>query len=80
MASCSPSDLDSISPASLGALAYLTVVGSLVAFTAYGWLLRVAPLPLIATYAYVNPIVAVMPSAPSCEANRSIRGRWSPAR
>ena len=52
--------LDSISPASLGALAYLTVVGSLVAFTAYGWLLRVAPLPLIATYAYVNPIVAVM--------------------
>jgi drug/metabolite transporter (DMT)-like permease len=51
--------LDAVSPASLGALAYLTVVGSLVAFTAYGWLLRVAPLPLIATYAYVNPIVAV---------------------
>ena len=52
--------LDTVSPASLGALAYLTVVGSLVAFTAYGWLLRVAPLPLIATYAYVNPVVAVM--------------------
>ncbi|MGZ8437183.1 MAG: EamA family transporter [Candidatus Limnocylindrales bacterium] len=52
--------LDAVSPASLGALAYLTVVGSLVAFTAYGWLLRVAPLPLIATYAYVNPVVAVM--------------------
>jgi drug/metabolite transporter (DMT)-like permease len=51
--------LDGVSPASLGALAYLTVVGSLVAFTAYGWLLRVAPLPLIATYAYVNPVVAV---------------------
>ena len=49
----------SISPASLGALAYLTIVGSLVAFTAFGWLLRVAPLALIATYAYVNPIVAV---------------------
>lgn len=52
--------LDAVSPASLGALAYLTIVGSLVAFTAYGWLLRVAPLPLIATYAYVNPVVAVI--------------------
>jgi drug/metabolite transporter (DMT)-like permease len=53
-------DIASISPESLAALAYLTVIGSLVAFTAYGWLLRVAPLPLIATYAYVNPIVAVI--------------------
>jgi drug/metabolite transporter (DMT)-like permease len=44
---------------SLIALAYLTVIGSLLAFTTYGWLLRVAPLPLIATYAYVNPVVAV---------------------
>jgi drug/metabolite transporter (DMT)-like permease len=51
--------LDAVTPASLGALVYLTVIGSLVAFTAYGWLLRVAPLPLVATYAYVNPVVAV---------------------
>ena len=35
-------------------------IGSLLAFTTYGWLLRVAPLPLIATYAYVNPVVAVI--------------------
>jgi drug/metabolite transporter (DMT)-like permease len=49
-----------ISMESLAALAYLTVIGSLVAFTTYGWLLRIAPLPLIATYAYVNPIVAVI--------------------
>lgn len=48
-----------VSSASLVAFAYLTVVGSLLAFTTYGWLLRVAPLPLIATYAYVNPVVAV---------------------
>jgi len=41
------------------ALAYLVVVGSLVGFTAYVWLLRVAPVSLVATYAYVNPIVAV---------------------
>ena len=44
---------------SLVALAYLTAVGSLVAFTAYAWVLRQAPLPLIATYAFVNPVVAV---------------------
>lgn len=44
---------------SLRALLYLIVIGSIVAYTAYVWLLRVAPLPLITTYAYVNPIVAV---------------------
>jgi drug/metabolite transporter (DMT)-like permease len=48
-----------VSVDSLIALAYLTVIGSLLAFTTYGWLLRVAPLQFIATYAYVNPIVAV---------------------
>ena len=41
------------------ALGYLIVVGSFVGFTAYVWLLRVAPISLVATYAYVNPIVAV---------------------
>jgi drug/metabolite transporter (DMT)-like permease len=44
---------------SLLASLYLTVIGSLVAFTAYAWVLRRAPLPLIATYAFVNPVVAV---------------------
>ena len=46
-------------PESLLALGYLVVVGSLVGFTAYVWLLRAAPVSLVATYAYVNPIVAV---------------------
>jgi drug/metabolite transporter (DMT)-like permease len=41
------------------ALGYLIGVGSLVGFTAYVWLLRVAPTSLVSTYAYVNPIVAV---------------------
>jgi drug/metabolite transporter (DMT)-like permease len=50
----------SITSDSLVSLAYLILVGSLVGYTAYGWLLRVAPLPLVATYAYVNPIVAVV--------------------
>lgn len=44
----------------VAALAYLIVAGSLVGFTAYVWLLRAAPISLVATYAYVNPIVAVV--------------------
>jgi drug/metabolite transporter (DMT)-like permease len=45
------------------AFAYLTVFGSLVTFTAYGWLLRHAR-PVVATsYAYVNPILAVLLAA-----------------
>ena len=49
-----------ISGESVVAFAYLAVVGSLLAFTVYGWMLRVAPLPLVATYAYINPVVAVI--------------------
>ena len=48
-----------ITPASMAAFVYLFAVGSLVAFTAYAWVLRHAPLPLIATYAFVNPVIAV---------------------
>jgi drug/metabolite transporter (DMT)-like permease len=48
-----------ISGASWLALGYLVVFGSLVAFTAYVWLLGAAPISLVATYAYVNPVVAV---------------------
>ncbi|MBN1811752.1 MAG: drug/metabolite exporter YedA [Anaerolineae bacterium] len=42
------------------ALAYLTLLGSIVAFTAYTWLLRVSTPARVATYAYVNPVVAVV--------------------
>jgi len=52
--------IDTFSSDSVAALVYLTLIGSLLAFTAFGWLLRVAPLPLIATYAYVNPVVAMI--------------------
>jgi drug/metabolite transporter (DMT)-like permease len=48
------------STASLLGLAYLIVFGSWVAFSAYVWLLRVAPVSLVSTYAYVNPVVAVV--------------------
>ena len=51
---------DAFSTASLLALAYLVVFGSLVAFSCFVWLLHHAPLPLVATYAYVNPVVAVL--------------------
>jgi drug/metabolite transporter (DMT)-like permease len=52
-------ELAAVSQRSALALVYLTVIGS-VAFVAYVWLLRVAPTPLVATYAYVNPLVAVL--------------------
>ncbi|HEX6655223.1 MAG TPA: EamA family transporter [Candidatus Limnocylindria bacterium] len=51
--------LSQVSAASLLGLAYLIVFGSLVAFTAYTWLLAHAPVTTVATYAYVNPVVAV---------------------
>ncbi|MDI6901342.1 MAG: EamA family transporter [Anaerosomatales bacterium] len=43
----------------VGALAYLSVMGSCVAFTAFVWLLRNAPASKVMTYAYVNPVIAV---------------------
>jgi drug/metabolite transporter (DMT)-like permease len=49
-----------ISTKSLLALGYLIVFGSIVAYTAYTWLLRKASPSLISTYAYVNPLVAVL--------------------
>jgi drug/metabolite transporter (DMT)-like permease len=39
---------------------YLVVFGSLIGFTAYVWLLQHAPLGKVATYAYVNPVVAIV--------------------
>jgi drug/metabolite transporter (DMT)-like permease len=53
-------DPSAFSTASLLALAYLVVFGSLVAFSAYTWLLQHAPVSVVATYAYVNPVVAVL--------------------
>jgi drug/metabolite transporter (DMT)-like permease len=42
------------------ALGYLVVAGSMVAYTAYAWLLQNVRLSLVTTYAYVNPVVAVL--------------------
>lgn len=52
-------DITAVSSRSLIGLLYLILVGSLVGFVSYGWLLQNAPISLVSTYAYVNPIVAV---------------------
>jgi drug/metabolite transporter (DMT)-like permease len=52
-------DLGAVSGRSLVAVAYLVVVGSVIAYSAYVWLLKNAPTSLVSTYAYVNPAVAV---------------------
>lgn len=53
-------DLAGVDASGVLALAYLVVFGSLLAYTAYYWLLRQAPISLVSTYAYVNPVVAVL--------------------
>ena len=52
-------EINTVSQRSALAWIYLTVIGP-VAFVAYAWLLRVAPIPLVATYSYVNPLVAII--------------------
>lgn len=51
--------LEAVSVRSWWGLIYLTTFGSLVGFVSYGWLLHNAPISLVSTYAYVNPVVAV---------------------
>jgi len=45
---------------SLWAIVYLVFAGSLIGYTAYVWLLKNVPISKVSTYAYVNPIVAVI--------------------
>jgi drug/metabolite transporter (DMT)-like permease len=47
------------SAASIAGWVYLVIFGSIIGYSAYVWLLANAPLGLIATYAYVNPVVAI---------------------
>jgi drug/metabolite transporter (DMT)-like permease len=50
----------SVSIKSLGSFVYLVIIGAVVGYTAYIWLLRHCEPAKVATYAYVNPIVAVL--------------------
>jgi drug/metabolite transporter (DMT)-like permease len=56
-------NLPAVSTASLLGLAYLIAFGSLIGFVSYAWLLRNAPLSLVSTYAYVNPVIAIFMGA-----------------
>jgi len=53
-------DVSAVSMRSIYGLSYLIFVGSLIGFASYGWLLQNVPISLVSTYAYVNPIVAVL--------------------
>ena len=57
----SPGELDpsSWSARSIFGLVYLILVGSVIGYTAYAWLLANAPIGQVSTYAYVNPVVAI---------------------
>ena len=48
-----------LTASSVAAWAYLVFAGSVIGFTAYAWLLRVAPISLVVTHQYVNPLVAI---------------------
>jgi len=52
--------LASVSLVSWGAVVYLAVLGSVVAFGAYSWLVRTTNPAVVSTYAFVNPVVAVL--------------------
>jgi drug/metabolite transporter (DMT)-like permease len=53
-------DLGAVSATSWASLAYLIIFGSLVGFSSYLWLVRHVRTSLVSTYAYVNPVVAVL--------------------
>jgi drug/metabolite transporter (DMT)-like permease len=54
-----PTALGAAAVPSLWALLYLILVGAVVGYTAYSWLLSRAPISIVSTYAYVNPVVAI---------------------
>lgn len=53
-------DIGAVTLRSLMGLAYLSILGSVVAYSAYIWLLQVASPARVGTYAYVNPLIAVV--------------------
>jgi drug/metabolite transporter (DMT)-like permease len=49
-----------LSPKGVGAIAYLVVFGSILGYSAYSYALRHASATIVGTYAYVNPVIAVL--------------------
>jgi drug/metabolite transporter (DMT)-like permease len=71
----SPSELDpaGYSDRSVFGLVYLILLGSIVGYSAYAWLLANAPIGQVATYAYVNPVVAIALGAIVLDESISLR-------
>jgi drug/metabolite transporter (DMT)-like permease len=53
-------DIAAVSTRSWAGIAYLIVMGSIVGYSTFAWLITVAPMSRVSTYAYVNPVVAVL--------------------
>jgi drug/metabolite transporter (DMT)-like permease len=53
-------DVGEFSTKSIAGFAYLVIVGSVIAFSCYAYLLQHAPISQVSTYAYVNPVIAVV--------------------
>jgi drug/metabolite transporter (DMT)-like permease len=66
-------DPTKMSIVSLGAFVYLVLIGAIIGYTAYFWLLRHCDPAKVATYAYVNPIVAVLLGALFANETLSLR-------
>lgn len=66
-------DVQNVSMLSLGAFVYLVIIGAIIGYTAYAWLLRNCEPAKVATYAYVNPIVAVILGASFAGETLSVR-------
>jgi drug/metabolite transporter (DMT)-like permease len=66
-------DVQRVTWLSIGAWVYLVVIGAIVGFTSYIWLLRHCDPAKVATYAYVNPIVAVLLGAAFADEKLTLR-------
>ena len=66
-------DVHQISSQSLGAFVYLVFIGGIIGYASYAWLLRYCDPAKVATYAYINPIVAVLLGAMFAHETLSLR-------
>ena len=66
-------DVHQISSQSLGAFVYLVFIGGIIGYASYAWLLRYCDPAKVATYAYINPIVAVLLGATFAHETLSLR-------
>ena len=63
---------------SLLAFGYLIIFGSVLAYTAYTWVLQHASVSRVSTYAYVNPVVAIVLGAVILQEASTSGSSWAP--